>query len=447
MCIYQQDIGNIYIKGKKVTSSKPLDAMDLGMYLVPQEPMLFPNMSVEENIVIGINVSPGELHKRLVDLLKQLDWNLDLDRKALTLSIAEQQLVELLRGLLRHAKILILDEPTSALTFDEVESLFKIIEDLKKKHIGIIYITHRLTEVFTIATNVAIMRDGIITLNGKVKDFTLEMLIQGLLPTDMKQEKSFRSKAPDYKNIKPLLSLKNYSGYGFKNISLDIYPGEILGLAGVVGAGRTELATTIFGKDAVLGGNVYLAGEDITGMSTTHVMEKGINYVPEDRNHDGIFKIGDIKMNITCGCLNHLGKFFMNSKLEKQITTQCISDFRIKVTGQDQLIESLSGGNQQKVVIARMLATHPKLIIMDEPTRGIDASARGDIYAIINHLKEQAFSVLLISSDMEEIIELSDRAVTMFQGRINHTFKKADINQNNLMSAAFGVYEEKKDGE
>ncbi|MBU3188376.1 ATP-binding cassette domain-containing protein [Clostridium bowmanii] len=447
MCIYKQDVGDIYVGGKKVTISKPVDAMDLGMYLVPQEPMLFPNMSVEENVVIGINENPGELHRRLANLLKQLGWDMDLDRKALTLSIAEQQLVELLRGLLRNAKILILDEPTSALTFDEVESLFKIIEDLKKKNIGIIYITHRLAEVFTIGTSVAIMRDGIITLNGQIKDFTLEMLVQGLLPTDMKKGKSFRSKAPDYKNLKPIFSLKKYCGYGFKNISFDIYPGEILGLSGVVGAGRTELATTIFGKDVVLSGNAYLSGEDITGMSTANVMEKGINYVPEDRRQDGIFKIGDITMNTTCGCLKHLGKFFMNYKVEKKITDQCISDFRIKVTGQDQLIGSLSGGNQQKVVIARTLATHPKLIIMDEPTRGIDASARGDIYAIINHLKEQGFSFLLISSDMEEIIELSDRAVTMFQGHINHTFQKADINQNNLMSAAFGVYQVKKDGE
>jgi len=447
MCIYRQDSGDIYVGGKKVSSSKPLDAMDLGMYLVPQEPMLFPNMSVEENILIGFNENPKELDKRLMDLLKQIGWNLDLNRKAMSLSIAEQQLVELLRGLLRNAKLLILDEPTSALTFDEVESLFKIISNLKKKNIGIIYITHRLAEVFTIATNVAIMRDGIITLNGQIKDFTREMLVQGLLPTDTgKKEQRFNSKVPDYKNLKPIFSLKNFSGYGFKDVSFDVYPGEILGLAGVVGAGRTELAITIFGKDVVLRGKVYLEEEDITGMSTAQVMEKGISYIPEDRRQDGIFKIGDITMNITCGCLDHLSKFFINSKAEKQITDKSISDLRIKVTGQDQLIGSLSGGNQQKVVIARTLLTHPKLIILDEPTRGIDASARGDVYAIMNKLKEQGFSFLLISSDMEEIIELSDRAVTMFQGRINHIFNKVDINQNNLMSAAFGAYEGEKEG-
>jgi AI-2 transport system ATP-binding protein len=171
--------------------------------------------------------------------------------------------------------------------------------------------------------------------------------------------------------------------------------------------------------------------------------EKGINYVPEDRARDGIFRIGNMTINTTAACLDHLSKFFLNKRAERKITDQYIRDFRIKTTGQSQLIGSLSGGNQQKVVIARKLATNPKLIILDEPTRGIDAAARGDVYAIINQLKEQGVSVLLISSDMEEIIELSDRALTMFQGRINHTFEKADINQNNLMSAAFGAYEEK----
>lgn len=448
MCIYQQDSGAISIGGKLVTNTKPSDALNYGLYLVPQEPMLFPNMSVEENVLIKLDGKPAELHKRLVDLLKQLGWELDLDRKALSLSIAEQQLVEILRGLMRNAKLLILDEPTSALTFDEVESLFKIINDLRTQNIGIVYITHRLAEVFTIATNVAIMRDGVITLSGRVKEFTREMLVMGLLPPDTrKREEVFKSAVPDYKNIKPIFSLNDYCGYGFKDVTFDVYPGEILGLAGVVGAGRTELATTIFGKDVVLGGKARLGEIDVTGLPTSAIMSKGINYVPEDRRRDGIFKIGDVALNTTAGCLDHLGKFFMNYKSEKRIAEQYINDFRIKVTGQDQLISSLSGGNQQKVVIASKLATNPKLIILDEPTRGIDAAARGDLYAIINKLKMQGVAILLISSDMEEIIELSDRAITMFQGRINHTFQKEHINQNNLMSASFGVYvdENKKD--
>lgn len=448
MRIYQQDSGEIYIGGEKLTGSRPIEALNQGVYLVPQEPMLFPNMTVEENILIGFNENPKELRKRLTNLLKQLSWKLDLNRLAITLSIAEQQLVEILRGLLRNAKLLILDEPTSALTFDEVESLFAIINDLRSKNIGIIYITHRLTEVFEIATHVAIMRDGIITLRGQVKDFTRDMLVQGLLPPDTrKEELEYKSAAPDYKNLKPIFSLRDYSGYGFSNITFDVYPGEILGLAGVVGAGRTELATTIFGRDRVLGGKAYFDGEDITGLPTSEIIRKGINYVPEDRLRNGIFRIGSVAINMTSGCLGSLGRFLMDFKSEKRIAAQYIRDFYIKVTGQEQLISSLSGGNQQKVVVASKLTTKPKLIILDEPTRGIDAAARGEIYAIINRLKEEGVAILLISSDMEEIIELSDRAITMFQGRINHMFQKEDINQHNLMSAAFDVYQDVKKGE
>lgn len=441
MGIYQQDSGDVYIKGEKVNLNKPSVALSHGIYLVPQEPMLFPNMSVEENIIMGFKEKNSILHKKLLELIKTLGWGLDLNRKADSLSIAEQQLVEILRGLLRDARILILDEPTSSLTFNEVESLFKIIEDLKKKKISIIYITHRLNEVFDISTNVAIMRDGMISMQGKTEEFTREILVKGLLPQNVceKQEKVINTEI-DYENLKPVLKVENLSGYGFKNITFDIYPGEILGLAGVVGAGRTELATTIFGRDTVKNGRVFLDGDDITGLSTSEILRKGLNYVTEDRFLKGIFKISDVSVNTTAACLDSLGKVFLNKKAENQLADKYIEDFRTKVTGNDQIIGSLSGGNQQKVVIAKALSTNPKVVILDEPTRGIDACARGDVYRIIHQLREQGLAILLISSDIEEIIELSDRALTMYCGKINCTFKKSEINQDNLMAAAFGVY-------
>lgn len=238
--------------------------------------------------------------------------------------------------------------------------------------------------------------------------------------------------------------MKNFSGYGFSKINLEVYPGEILGVAGVVGAGRTEFATTVFGMDESTGGNVYLDGEDITGKKTKEIINLGLNYVPEDRHLNGIFKISDITVNTTSAMLDRLSKFFLNKKSEETLTQQYIDDFRTKVTGQDQLIGALSGGNQQKVVIARALATEPKLVILDEPTRGIDAGARSEVYSIINQLKKKGVAVLLISSDLEEVVELSDRAVTMFQGKINRLFNKAEINLDNLMAASFGVSEEEK---
>jgi len=441
MGIHLHDRGEIYLSGEKAVLNKPSDALEKGIYLVPQEPMLFPNMTVEENILIGFSEKRTQLRTRLSGILTKLGWKLDIQRKADSLSIAEQQLVEILRGLMRNAKVLIFDEPTSALTFHEVKSLFELIETLKAKKIGIIYITHRLTEVFEIANHVAIMRDGIITLNGKVEDFTHDMLVKGLLPPNAEEKAgTVNTTNLNYAEIKPVLEVKNFTGFGFKDINLEVYPGEILGLAGVVGAGRTELATTIFGKDRFKSGEVLLAGENVTGLQTSKIMEKGINYVTEDRYLNGIFRISDVAANTSASSFRHMGRFFLNNKLEKKLTDKYITEFRIKVTGRDQIMGSLSGGNQQKIVIARALSTLPKVVILDEPTRGIDAAARQDVYKIINMLKMQGVAILLISSDLEEVVELSDRAVTMFRGRVNQTFSKADINQDNLMAASFGVY-------
>ena len=446
MGIYSHDQGEIAMNGQTVALSRPADALAQGIYMVPQEPLLFPNMTVEENITIGFDKGKVELHRELVDTMADIGWHLDLGRKASSLSIAEQQLVEILRGIQRHARLLILDEPTTAHTFDEVKSLFKVVRDLRQKGIGIIYITHRLAEVFDIATHVAIMRDGMITVQGPVANFTREDLVKGLLPPDAEvsaQSRAGEASKVDY-TVRPVLELDGFSGYGFSDISLKVWPGEILGVAGVVGAGRTEMATTIFGMDKVLGGRVLLNGNDITGKKTRQVIAAGLNYVPEDRHLNGLFKICDVAANTTSAGLSGgaLGRVFLNRKAEYGITEKYVKNFRTKITGHDQLTGSLSGGNQQKIVIGRSLATDPGLVILDEPTRGIDAAARGDVYRIIHQLREQGLSILLISSDMEELEELADRVVTMYQGRINAEFQRADINQDNLTAAAFGIVEQ-----
>jgi len=443
MGIYKPDSGKISIGGEPLEFSKPSASLNRGAYLIPQEPMLFPNMTVEQNVLMGFKEKPAILRVKLADLVKQLGWKLDLSRNARTLSIAEQQLVEILRGLLREARLLFLDEPTSALTFDEVNSLFAVIENLKKKNIGIVYITHRLNEVFMIATHIAIMRDGQITLSGRVSEFTHDMLVKGLLPEDFTERQSTeKNNTRAASDTKPVFELRNLSGYGFSDVSLYIYPGEVLGICGVVGAGRTELAMTIFGRDDVISGHVLLDGKEITGMKTSDIIKKGVNYVPEDRFLNGIFRISHLAGNLSSACLESLSRFFLNSTAERNLAEKYISDFRIKATGIRQEMGGISGGNQQKVVIGRSLSTVPRLVILDEPTRGIDAGARGDIYAIINKLKEQNVAVLLISSDMEEIVELSDRALTMFQGRVNQEFSKENITQDNLMRASFGVLKE-----
>ncbi|MBF4693319.1 sugar ABC transporter ATP-binding protein [Fusibacter ferrireducens] len=438
MGIYPLDRGEIFIEGEKVNMNSPSVALEKGIYLVPQEPLLFPNMTVEENVVIGFNENKNVLSGKLRELIKQLGWDISLSRKAATLSIAEQQLVEILRGLLREAKILILDEPTSTLTFNEIQSFFELMMDLKKKGIGMLYITHRLTEVFEVASHVVILRDGEITVSGPVANFTKEMLIKGLMPDNMVHAKTNSEVCTVDYTKQPVLKLDALTGYGFSDVSFSVYEGEILGLAGVVGSGRTELAEAIFGKGEVLSGDIELLGKSIRGLDTNEIVEKGLNYVPEDRHLNGIFAMADVRLNTTSSILSRLSKVFINRKQEKAVTQKYIDDFRIKVTGQDQTLKSLSGGNQQKVVIGRTLSSNPKVIILDEPTRGIDAGARGDVYKIIYQLKKLGLAILLISSDFEEINELADRAEVMYHGTNNVVLSKAEITLDALTQAAFG---------
>ncbi len=448
MGIYTNDEGTIYINGQDAKIHSPAASLHHGIYMVPQEPMLFPNMTVEDNVLLGFRGARPALRERLSKLIKELGWSLTLDTKADNLTIADQQLVELLRGMMRDAKILILDEPTSALTFSETESLFKIVRDLQSQGICIFYITHRLTEVFEIANRVIILRDGTITMDGAVREFTQADLIAGLLPPSTHEavaEEKAKDKnhtQVDYENETPVLKIENFSGYGFEGVNLGIYKNEILGIAGVVGAGRTELAETIFGITEPISGKVYLDGKDITGFAPYEVIKQGVNYVPEDRRLNAIFGIRDVTENVSAGVQDKYSKILSNDAKERELSEQYVKDFRIKVTGLGQLIASLSGGNQQKVVLAKTLATDPKVVIFDEPTRGIDAAARGDVYKIIEQLRKSGVAVVIISSDIEEVVEMSDRVVTMFHGRVNASFVKEEITLDNLMSASFGVVKE-----
>lgn len=441
MGIYTADSGEIRINGEKIDLSNPVLAIMNGIYLVPQEPMLFQNMSIYENIVIGLEDNKTNLHAEVKELLKKFDWKIDVRRKAFTLSIAEQQLVEILRGLLRKSKILILDEPTSTLTFRETKMLFEVIEDLRKAGIAIFYITHRLTEVFQITNKVVVMRDGKITLSGDTKDFTKEKLVESLIKTDHPDICACKNEECTDTPIekKELLRVEEYSGNGFKNLNFSVFSGEIVGIAGVIGAGRTEFATTLFGIDKPISGKVYLEGKDITGKKTNAIIEEGINYVPEDRFLNGIFKISSISANATSCILKKKLGIFIDKKLEEDISNEYIECFRTKISSLSQEIGELSGGNQQKVIIGRAMSTDPKVLVLDEPTRGIDAGARIDVYNIIKKLKRKGVGIILISSDLDEVMELADRVIVMYQGKIEKKFCKEKICIDSLMKAAYGI--------
>ncbi|MEH7235121.1 sugar ABC transporter ATP-binding protein [Bacillus sp. JJ1562] len=444
--VYKTDSGSIEVNGEKVHNFNPSIAHEKGIYLVPQEPLLFPNMTVEQNLTIGLNRKKLVIREQAKKLVHQLGWDLDLNRFAISLSIAEQQQVEIIKGLLRNTKVLILDEPTSSLTFAETKSLFNLIEKLKANGVGIFYITHRLDEVFQISTHAVILRDGKVTLKGDIQDFTKEMLISGLLPLDSERNgnEGFKKNFVNREKEEPILKVQNICGDGFNNINLEVYKGEVVGLAGLVGAGRTEIVEAIYGINEISSGKVYLNGKDITDLPVRGTIVSGLAYIPEDRFLNGTFSISSVSSNVTAQVIKNQ-VFFIDKKLEEEITNEYVKKLSIKISSQNDEIKSLSGGNQQKVIIARILSTNPQLIIMDEPTRGIDAAARSDIYSIITQLKEQGYSILLVSSDLEEIERISDRIYAIYRGTCKDCLGFDEINATNVMSAAFGTYRGRSD--
>lgn len=442
--LYKADSGRIIVKGKTVQFSSTHEAHQHGIYLVPQEPLIFPNMTVEENILIGIPGKKSILQNKIKDLTLKLGWKLSLHETAMSLSIAEKQLVEIIRGLVREADILILDEPTSTLTFGEIDSLFTTINQLKQEGIGLFYITHRFGEIFRMADKISVLRDGVISGQGLVKEFTYEKLLASLLPenTGTASNASHFEKFAEGHKASSILEVTNLTGRGFEEISLSLSPGEILGIAGVVGAGRTELAEAIAGISKATGGTINFNNEEISNLPIRKRIDKGLIYVPEDRHKHGIFSLTSIQNNISSTILHRLSKFFLPYKTESSLASDYVSKFQIKATSTFQLLEDLSGGNQQKVVLSRCLAAEPKVIIFDEPTRGIDANARKDIYHIIHLLSQQGLAVLLISSDIEEIVSLCDRVVILYEGKLVKTQQKAELSPDTIAAYAFGVNSE-----
>jgi len=451
--LYKADSGEMLIKRKAVRFSSPSDAHKHGIYLVPQEPLIFPNMTIEENITIGLKGKLKEQRTKILKVIERVRWDIDINQLGLSLSIAEQQLVEILRGLVRDAQILILDEPTSTLTNNEIDSLFDNIKQLSDNGIGIIYITHRFSEIFMLSHSVAVLRDGKISAQGPISEFTYERLLDGLVPADMKlnllkENKRDSSTLNESKNKfveqigKPILKVDSLCGKKFQHISFSVHEGEVLGIAGVVGAGRTEIAEAIYGIEPYESGTIELNGTTIKRLSIKKIINLGMAYVPEDRHAHGIFRITSVRKNITSTLLDRLQGMFISAKEEDTITMKYVDDLKIKTDGTNQELSDLSGGNQQKVVLAKYLATEPKVIILDEPTRGIDASARADIYRIINQLKEKGLAVLLISSDSEEIVELSDRVLVIHEGVIEKEIRKGQISVDSITSAAFGIKKE-----
>ena len=438
---YQLDDGEIFLSGRPVKLDSPKVAHDHGIYMVPQEPHVFPHLSVLENLGIGLDLSRQELQDRVEPLLEALGFHASLDEQAAFLSIAQQQLLEIVRGLLRNARILIFDEPTSALTFRETEQLFERMRTLASQGIGLIFISHRLGEVMEIADRVSVLRDGVMVLDEPVENITPHDLVKAMLPdsaTASNEETPQRRPSLG----EPVLEVKDLHSEAFSGVNLTLHAGEVLGLAGLVGSGRTELSEAIVGIDQHAKGVVSIMGHELTRRNPALCQQYGLVYVPEDRHAHGIFLDLPSVYTITAGILDRLGKWLLSSETEKSIGERFVEAMNIKLSSIWQIAGTLSGGNQQKVVLAKALAGEPRVVILDEPTRGIDASARQDVYRLIRDLTNQGVAILLISSELEEVVELSDRVLVMYRGRIIDELTGDDINLERVTESSFGISRE-----
>lgn len=437
--VYQLDAGAVEMEGKPITIKGPAHGHELGIYMVPQEPQIFPHLSIEENLMMGLDLPLVEARERIRELAGELGFNSNLGEDAGTLSIANQQLLEIIRGLLRNAKVLVFDEPTSSLTFREVDSLFAILHKLTARRIGIFFISHRLNEILSIADRISVLCDGRLVLSERAGSLTTHDLIRAMLPESAEADNGASTSYQPHEPGEVVLEIKNLEGQLFHKVNLVVRAGEVVGLAGVVGAGRTELALGILGIDKDVHGEVWIGGKLVANRSPKACQDLGLMYVPEDRHAHGIFPELPNYLTTTASILPRLGRFILSFKEEYHLAEKYSKQLQIKATSLFQPSSTLSGGNQQKVVLSKSLACRPRVIILDEPTRGVDAKARQDVYHLVRQLTSQQVGVLLISSDLEEVTQLSDRVLVMYHGGILEELPRPDCQIGRITAAAFGM--------
>ena len=421
---HQPDSGSLTLNGQSIANLTPAAAHNLRIACIYQQPALFPDLTVAENIALRLEPASAlrkinwhERHDRATQLLQRIGANISPDAEVRSLSMPGQQLVEIACAIGAGARIVIMDEPTASLTQKETHLLFAIVRDLRETGVGIIYISHRLEEIFQLADRVTVLRDGESVGTNKVDDLTETELIKMMVGREVSAIYPAAESAPG----EIVLALKNLScaAGGVHDVSLEIRAGEILGLSGLVGAGRTELARALFGITPADAGEIILKGQRITISSPQEAVAHGIAYVPEDRRRHGVILPMPIAQNITMAI--HPRIFpgtWLRFGAERQLALEFIRDLDVRTSGPDALGGSLSGGNQQKISLARWLATKPRLLILDEPTQGVDVGAKSEIHKIIRRLAQQGLAVLMISSDLPEILGMSDRIAVMRGGTL-----------------------------
>jgi ABC-type sugar transport system ATPase subunit len=433
--VYQPDEGELLVNGEPVRFASPLDAQAAGIATIYQELLLFPELTVAENIFMGHpprgrlgGIDWSAMRSQAAEILASLEiHDLDVTRSVGSLSVGNRQRVEIAKALSHDARLLIMDEPTAALTESDVERLFRIVRLLRERNVGVIYISHRLEEVFELADRVTVLRDGGFVGTKAVADTTKDGLIAMMVGRTIDNLFPKQAVTPGA----PVLTVKGLTRLPTtRSVDLEVRAGEIVGLAGLVGAGRSELAQAIFGITPADAGEILLEGKPVRIKSPGQAKELGIAYVPEDRGHQGLVRPMTVRENMSMAVLHRLVRGpFLDRAAENALAAENIERFNVRAGGREQVVNELSGGNQQKIVLGKWLASAPKLLIMDEPTRGIDVGAKAEIHRLMSELAAKGLAILMISSELPEILGMSDRILVMRDGRIVAEFDRADATQ------------------
>jgi len=442
--VYQADQGQMLIDGQVVTFHTPREAQRGGVATIFQELILYSELSVAENIFMGHAprnryglIDWRTMRQRAQDILASLEiHDMDVDAKVGAMSVGKRQRVEIAKALSQNARILIMDEPTAALTEADVTRLFGIVHLLKQRGVSIIYISHRLEEIFMLADRVTVLRDGHYVATKRVQDTDERDLIQMMVGREIDD---LFPKLPTRPGA-VVLEARNVAHHPLpRSVSLQVRSGEIVGLAGLVGSGRTELAHVLFGIAPAQHGQILLNGQPVQIKNPGQAMRLGIAYVPEDRGNQGLIKAMRVRENMSLAILRQLASGgFVSRQQENSLAQRFVGELKVRTPSVEQVVNKLSGGNQQKIVVSKWLASQPKLLIMDEPTRGVDVGAKSEIHRLISQLASEGMAILMISSELPEVLGMSDRVLVMREGRIIAEFNRAEATQERVGAAMMG---------
>lgn len=439
--VLSPDSGNIFLNDKTVKFQNPRDAQEAGIAFVHQELAVCPDVSVAENIFLGRIMSNKvgivdykEMYKKAQELLEPFKCSIDPSAKIKRLNIAEQQIIEIARALSLNCKILILDEPTSSLTESETAVLFEIINNIRRKNISVLYISHKMDEIFRLSDRITILRDGRVIDTVNSADITENEVLYKMVGRHISDLYPSKGKPQD----EYILEVKDFSNrFNFEDISFFLKKNEILGMAGLIGAGRTEIAKAICGIDKFEKGEVFIHGRQVKIRNFKDAIRKGIAYLTEDRKGQGLFQNLSVKNNVTCTCIEKVsGKIVVNKHKEKEWAENYVKKLNIKLSDVQEKINNLSGGNQQKIMISKWLSVEPKILILDEPTRGIDVGAKAEIHGLLRELANQGIGIIIISSELPEIIGMCDRVLVIKNGRISGELQHDEINEKKIITIA-----------